>query len=278
VRFCETARVNIKLVAQVEAEVHLLYVVVMGAAGSIGHPLKRCMSPETSDNLELRCSTSQAAQPKNGLTGKRTSGIHHACENHGSLKKQLESLTKKLFALQDLNGNGLLEELEVIKLNQKIAMLHYGADADVSDVKKKYEFHFRDKLNPDGDPVPYSTFRNYMQGVLDSLDNDPSAQELILEQFIAEAQAGRQAFSVPSLITESDLPYMPTLPNSRMSEASVGPGQEVISKSDTWRPSDGLNFLFQGCSVCWSAPQVDAQRCDKLATKERHVFRAGVRV
>jgi len=250
----------------------------MGAAGSIEHPLKLCLSPGTCEILELRDTTSQAAQPKDGLTAKPTSRIHNACKNHGSLKEQLENLTKQLFALQDLNGNGLLEELEVIKLNQKIAMLHYGTDADISGIEKKYESHFRDKLSADGDPVPYSTFRKYMQGVLDGLDSDPSAQELILEQFIAEAQAGRQAFSISSLVTESDLPYMPTLPNSGALEASAIPRQGVFCKSDTWRPSDRLNTLFQGCSVCLYAPQVDARCCEKLAAKERHMFRAGIRV
>ena len=33
------------------------------------------------------------------------------------------------FRKQDLNGNGVLEEEELIKLNQKIAMMHYGARA-----------------------------------------------------------------------------------------------------------------------------------------------------
>merc|ERR1711869_57764 len=51
----------------------------------------------------------------------------------------LEDLFRELFYLHDLNGNGLLEELELVKLNEKIAMLHHGMETDRNAVKQKYQ-------------------------------------------------------------------------------------------------------------------------------------------
>jgi len=126
-------------------------------------------------------------------------------QSEASLK--LEPLVKELFELQDLNKNGVLEEDELIKLNQKIAMLHHGKDTDSGAVKKHYKELFRSKLDPNGDPVPFSTFRGYMMGMLDEMDRDKVAQELIMEQFIAEARSGRVAFHCPSFQSVTDQPY-----------------------------------------------------------------------
>jgi len=119
--------------------------------------------------------------------------------------ERLEELTRELFRLHDLNNDGVLEEIELIKLNQKIAMLHHGLDTDTSEVRSKYRSLFRDKLDPNGDPVPYETFRAYAREVLQGLDPDPEAQEMILEQFVAEAQTGRQAINLEALLTERDI-------------------------------------------------------------------------
>lgn len=120
---------------------------------------------------------------------------------------KLEPMMKELFELQDLNKNGVLEEDELIKLNEKIAMLHHGKDTDRSAVKKHYKELFRSKLDPNGDPVPFPTFRKYMFELLDGMDKDRIAQELILEQFIAEAKSGRVAFHCPSFASVTDQPY-----------------------------------------------------------------------
>jgi hypothetical protein len=113
-------------------------------------------------------------------------------------QQQLESMLLELFTLHDLNGNGLLEEDELVALNVKIAMLHHGKDIDRGAIKNQYVRLFREKLDPQGRPVPYSVFRNYMHLVLSELDRDPVAQEMILEQFAAEAKSGRAAFWIPS--------------------------------------------------------------------------------
>mmetsp|Transcript_118163 Transcript_118163/g.335180 ORF Transcript_118163/g.335180 Transcript_118163/m.335180 type:complete len:200 (+) Transcript_118163:114-713(+) len=115
---------------------------------------------------------------------------------------RLEELTKDLFKLHDLNGNGLLEETELVKLNEQIAFLHHGPDMDVTEVRSKYIAVFRSKLDSEGRAVPYDTFRKYTREVLDGLDRDPEAQEMILEQFVAEARSARQAFDPPASPSE----------------------------------------------------------------------------
>jgi hypothetical protein len=106
---------------------------------------------------------------------------------------RLEDLTKELFNLHDLNSNGQLEEEELISLNVKIATLHHGKGANLDEVRHKYRTLFRAKLDPHGRSVPYDTFRAYAVEVLEGLDSDLEAQEMILEQFVAEARAGRLA-------------------------------------------------------------------------------------
>jgi len=122
--------------------------------------------------------------------------------------KLLEELMLVLFNLHDLNQNGVLEEDELVQLNSKVAMLHYGRDTDVAAVKAKYRALFREKLNADGQPVPYSVFRQYVLQVLDSLDPDPLAQEMIVEQFAAEAQSARAVFHVDSFASSSDQVFL----------------------------------------------------------------------
>mmetsp|Transcript_52127 Transcript_52127/g.96499 ORF Transcript_52127/g.96499 Transcript_52127/m.96499 type:complete len:158 (-) Transcript_52127:42-515(-) len=106
-----------------------------------------------------------------------------------------EDLMQRLFRLQDLKGDNLLEEQELIELNEKIAILHYGSDIDTQALSRKYQCLFREKLSVDGTPVGYNVFRTYMFGVLDELDPDVDAQEMILEQFVVEAQHAHDCFS-----------------------------------------------------------------------------------
>jgi len=120
------------------------------------------------------------------------------------LIKRREMLLEDLFRLHDLNRNGVLEEMELIKLNEKITMLHFGKDADKTAVRAKYKDLFRTKLDPHGDPVPYEKFRDYMMETLQGLDTDTRAQELIMEQFIAEAQSARVCFKHPSFQSVTD--------------------------------------------------------------------------
>merc|ERR1712061_729938 len=75
-------------------------------------------------------------------------------------RQDLEDGIQELFRQQDLNGNGVLEEPELIKLNQKIAFLHYGRDAEKQlEVKANYTKLYREKLDFRGESVVYPLFR-----------------------------------------------------------------------------------------------------------------------
>mmetsp|Transcript_10719 Transcript_10719/g.24435 ORF Transcript_10719/g.24435 Transcript_10719/m.24435 type:complete len:433 (+) Transcript_10719:139-1437(+) len=124
-------------------------------------------------------------------------------------KNRVEELLYQLFKLHDLKADGLLEEGELVKLNEKVAMLHYGKDTDKTAVRTKYKELFREKFDPDGQPAPFSVFRNYMLEVLNDIDTDPRAQEMMLEQFCAEAESAREAFQFQSFQSASDAPFLP---------------------------------------------------------------------
>mmetsp|Transcript_61127 Transcript_61127/g.137981 ORF Transcript_61127/g.137981 Transcript_61127/m.137981 type:complete len:180 (+) Transcript_61127:62-601(+) len=108
-------------------------------------------------------------------------------EEPGVRTERLEGMMEELFRLHDLDKNGTLEEVELVKLNEKISILHQGVDADTEAVRQRYSGIFRAEFDADGRPVPYSTFRKYMFRMLDSLDPDEPTQAMIMDQFIAEA-------------------------------------------------------------------------------------------
>mmetsp|Transcript_34939 Transcript_34939/g.99777 ORF Transcript_34939/g.99777 Transcript_34939/m.99777 type:complete len:226 (-) Transcript_34939:90-767(-) len=161
--------------------------------------------------------------------------------------ERLDELTKELFRLHDLNDNGLLEELELIKLNEKIAILHHGKDTDVREVREKYRSLFRSKLDPHGLPVPFEIFHAYTREMVDSLDTDPEAQEMILEQFVAEANSGRQAFDFTSLVSESDPPIWGT---KLASEQATSTSRSTATHASLYPACSGLRFLS-----CCSRPK-----------------------
>jgi len=156
---------------------------------------------------------------------------------HGDRGAQLEVLLETLFRLQDLAGDGLLDELELVKLNEKIAMLHHGV-ADNEDIKTRYQRLFRTKLDPNGKPVAYGVFRKYMVGVLDELDPDENAQEMIVESFIKETRLARRAFYQVSMKSEGDTPFRPKL--SDMDEWSVYDLSEERSPSHAQSSPTGI--------------------------------------
>jgi hypothetical protein len=106
-------------------------------------------------------------------------------------ESKIERLTQELFRLHDLNDNGVLEESELIRLNETLTLLHHGAGERADACEAKYRRLFREKFDPDGRPVPYETFRTYIRELLPELDKHLEAQEMILEQFIAEARMAR---------------------------------------------------------------------------------------
>ncbi|CAE7938787.1 unnamed protein product [Symbiodinium sp. KB8] len=109
--------------------------------------------------------------------------------------EELDRLSRELFLLQDLDGDGLLGEDELVQINLTIAVLHHGDGADLVKVEDAYRAMFREKLNPDGQAIQFGCFRKHLRGVLNTLDTDVLAQKMILEQFVAEAAVAREVRS-----------------------------------------------------------------------------------
>jgi len=127
---------------------------------------------------------------------RREAGKTAGPTNKNAVLQNIDNLTRELFRIHDLNGNGLFEESELIDLNEKIAMLHCGTDINTAEVRQKYQDLFRTKMDPQGCPVTFNKFQEYARELLDGLDADPEAQEMIRQQFIAEALAGREALGI----------------------------------------------------------------------------------
>mmetsp|Transcript_58978 Transcript_58978/g.129220 ORF Transcript_58978/g.129220 Transcript_58978/m.129220 type:complete len:480 (+) Transcript_58978:77-1516(+) len=145
-----------------------------------------------------------------GYAGATSSRSSASSASKAKAQERVEELLQKLFDLHDLKANGVLEEEELIKMNEKVSLLHYGKEkTDKNAIREKFRGVFREQLDPQGRPVPFSVFRNYMQGLLLGVDADPEAQVMMVEQFIAEAETARQAFRIPSLASESDHLFLP---------------------------------------------------------------------
>jgi len=118
----------------------------------------------------------------------------------GQPGSQLEHLMEELFRAHDLNSDGLLEEIELIKLNEAVAEVHDSTDSE--EIHRKYTELFREKLDPDGRPVPFSKFRSYMLEMLDEIDRNEAAQEMMVEQFLAEARLARTIVTGDPLLVD----------------------------------------------------------------------------
>mmetsp|Transcript_32310 Transcript_32310/g.58640 ORF Transcript_32310/g.58640 Transcript_32310/m.58640 type:complete len:196 (-) Transcript_32310:111-698(-) len=156
-------------------------------------------------------------------------GIHQEAVPEDELVNadELEHLMKELFRLHDLNGNGLLEVEELVQLNSKVALLHYGKDCDLMAVKQRYRDLFKERLDAQGRPATYDKFKAYVLQVLNSMDPDPLAQEMILEQFAAEARSARAVFHLPSFSSHADKGFLPHLSFHTTSFPSRSPGTKT---------------------------------------------------
>lgn len=176
------------------------------------HVAQRMLSFPDATDAPTASSSSQAAAPRPSASGPP--------EPRTSSQDKVELLLQELFRLHDLKANGVLEEGELIKMNEKVSLLHYGKEGtDKAAIHEKYRGIFRKQLSPDGKPVPFAKFGKYMKEVLDELDTNPDAQIMMLEQFCAEAELARDTFRFPSLVSESDYPYMQHSSSSSSSAA-----------------------------------------------------------
>lgn len=170
--------------------------------GSLWSDCVICVAP--TDMTELRVCEGKAPFFANLLTEQELGHCVWLSEPEQTIDEirasHMEDFMQELFGLHDLDGNGLLEEHELIALNEQIALLHYGHKADIQQVRTKYQDLFRSQLDADGRPVRYSVFKKYAFEVLNALDADPFAQEMILEQFINEAQSARHAMDLPIVV------------------------------------------------------------------------------
>lgn len=126
---------------------------------------------------------------------------------------QLEALIQELFRAQDLKGDGMLDEDELVELNQAVAGVHDSREGEESPVKmesvqRKYSNLFRENFDSEGRPVPYTRFRSYMLEMLDQIDRNEEAQEMMVEQFLAEARLARTVVTGAPIMV--DLPRAPT--------------------------------------------------------------------
>lgn len=178
---------------------------------------------------------SQASGPSKR---KRRAKDAYADQSHEVDPRRLEELIRELFAAHDLNDDGLLQESELVTLNERIAVLHHGKHgAEVQTIKETYRNLFRTKLDPHGRPVAFDVFQKYARELVNELDNDPEAQEMILEQFVAEAKSGRQAMDLISVISDNrtleqrmaEIPSRPTPDDPRLhpERAFSAAGQEL---------------------------------------------------
>jgi len=120
--------------------------------------------------------------------------------------EQLENLIEELFLAQDLKDDGLLDEAELVELNEAVADVHDSRGSNSETVQMKYSKFFREKLDPEGKPVPYAAFRRYMLDMLDEIDRNEEAQEMIVEQFLAEARLARTVVTGAPILVDRPRP------------------------------------------------------------------------
>jgi len=182
--------------------------------------------------------------------------LPHGKGSGSEMETSIADLIQELFDIQDLNGNGKLEESEVIQLNKKIAQLHYGQHADLEAVAVKFTAVFREGLNPSGMGVPFSTFQMYMQRVLDENDPDPYAQFFVIEQLVLEARSARECFDYESLACDGDEQYRILFRGDQLhEEASESPstGGEGQDSSASTKSYSFIENESTGCLACESS-------------------------
>lgn len=183
---------------------------------------------------------------------------------------KFEKLLKELFRLHDLDGDGAIGETELVKLNQKIALLHYGTSADKAAVREKFSGIFRRNLDSEGRPVGYPAFREHTVKMLTDLDPSQPAQEMILEQFIAEAELGREAFHDAAFHSMTDAEFLPHLWAERPKDAAAPALSPVADAS----PPAGQDRGPDTGSLPPLPPPMDSPLVEELSPQRQPAERA----
>jgi len=149
-------------------------------------------------------------------------------------QESLEELVWDLFRLHDLDGDGFLSEGELVRINEAISEIHTGSydKAESSELRAKYEQLFRDQLDPEGRPVPYGKFRDYIIRLVEQYDKHSEAQVMIVEQWVAEAHTAR-------LIGVTGAARTPTI-SSDPNSTAVGSSKSFCPPSTKSLPSHWL--------------------------------------
>lgn len=221
-----------------------------------------CTSVDAGDWLFCLGAENYQSQASGPSKRKRRAKDSYADQSNEVDPRRLEELIRELFAAHDLNDDGLLQESELVTLNERIAVLHHGKQgAEVQTIRETYRQLFRTKLDPHGRPVAFDVFQKYARELVNELDNDPEAQEMILEQFVAEAKSGRQAMDLISVISDSRTleQRMAEIPSRPLPDSSpLPPGSafstrgQALDRGDTplvpgtgHRSADGLQTAGQ---------------------------------
>jgi len=219
------------------------------------------------------CSQSSAAlarglpsQPPSGAVA--TSGAQRRSrplpQSQQDWTVEWERLMRELFRFHDLNGDGVLEELELVQLNKKIALLHAGDDANTADVAEHFRDLFRARLDPNGQPVSYEAFRKYMVETLNEMDSDEPSQLMILEQFVAEAESGHKLFRSMSMYSASDEPLLQSRTETPLA-VETACALPIRSRSGSKPPLPTTTTTGTNCRVASSKSGCPSDRSEALS-------------
>jgi hypothetical protein len=99
-----------------------------------------------------------------------------------------ESMLGELFRLLDANASGELEEEELARLRGKVSVLRRGAGEAVCTALRAAEEW---GIPSNGEALTYTAFKEYVLHVLEVVEPDVSAQEMLLQQFVRSSRQSR---------------------------------------------------------------------------------------
>merc|ERR1719476_354424 len=106
----------------------------MGSA-SVHEPLRQCITAcEAFERVDLVCPSRPAGKRPCSMQAGLLRTPDSRRGEVEDLADRIEDLVFQLFHVHDLNGDGLLGEDELVSMNQRIAVLHYGNEVDLGSI------------------------------------------------------------------------------------------------------------------------------------------------